>query len=96
MADCLRNEKVGSNAPCRKILSTPQPEACYTRAPQRGDSAVSTFAGRMEQSCVVALGKAWVRGLVGGGGFSYAAGGNWSGSGGEELRLWPHVHMGRG
>lgn len=28
-----------------------------TRAPQRGDSAVSTFAGRMEQRCVVALGK---------------------------------------
>lgn len=28
--------------------------------PQRGDSPVSTFAGRMEQSCVVALGKAWV------------------------------------
>lgn len=28
--------------------------------PHRGDSPVSTFAGRMEQSCMVALGKALV------------------------------------
>lgn len=60
-------------------------EARNTRAPQRGDSAVSTFAGRMEKSCVVALGKGmgvWIRGWRW---IPYAARGNWSGSGGEYL-----------
>lgn len=51
-------------------FSGPRLEACDTRAPQRGDSAASTFAGRMEQSCVVAPGeKHGFRGLAGGGGF---------------------------
>lgn len=92
LADCWRSEKAERNAWCRKILRDPQLEACNTRAPQRGDSAVSTFAGRMGQSCVVALGKrhgSWVQEWRW---IPYAAGGNWSGGGEEDLRLWCIVH----
>lgn len=54
--DCLKNEKAGSCAGCRKILKPPSLRLATREGPQRGDSPVSTFAGRMEQSCVVELG----------------------------------------
>lgn len=76
--DCMMPEN-SQGAPSLRL--------CNTRAPQRGDSAVSTFAGRMEQRCVVALGKcmgSWTRQWMR---IRYAAGGNWAGGGEEDLRL---------